>query len=263
MKKQREEFHSAFENLQVKKRALGEKEAKLRHYMQKFDNVLKEHNTRRCRAVRKAKDERQLTEQKQTQLCALRNKTKELIQERQCLKRQLHKDTLNLTYLENVVQASEQFHEPQQLIHSFRTLMLDQENLLCIIQEKQDCSENARAELARQTEQHVDILLRYNNKLSQLQSKLEEILAERMIWESKWNHIQDTAAKKVMLIGTIKMAVFNVYQGLCKTSGHVEDSPTAPEDTIKLLEKIQSLFVSWMPIWESINSQNQLWTAHQ
>lgn len=56
--------------------------------------------------------------------------------------------------------------------------------------------------------------------------------------ESKWAHIQNTAAKKTLLLGTIKMATFNLYRGECKMANHSGQAPFSPEDTLKQLDMV-------------------------
>jgi hypothetical protein len=60
--------------------------------------------------------------------------------------------------------------------------MLTREDLVRTTQQNQDSTENARAQLARFTEQSNDTLLHYNNTLAQLQSQLDKARAEGMIW---------------------------------------------------------------------------------
>jgi len=57
-------------------------------------------------------------------------------------------------------------------------------------------------------------------------------------WESKWTHIQNTAAKKTLLLGRVKIATHNLFQLVNK---HLkQQAATVPlENTALQLDKIQ------------------------
>ena len=48
-------------------------------------------------------------------------------------------------------------------------------------------------------------ILGYNNRLSGLQMRLDDAEGDAVYWESVWNRIITTAAKKTLLLGRIKM----------------------------------------------------------
>ena len=48
-------------------------------------------------------------------------------------------------------------------------------------------------------------ILGYNNQLAGLQTWLDAAQSQAVKWESKWTHIKNTAAKKTLLLGRIKM----------------------------------------------------------
>ena len=48
-------------------------------------------------------------------------------------------------------------------------------------------------------------ILGYNNQLAGLQTRLDAAQSQAVKWESKWTHIKNTAAKKTLLLGRIKM----------------------------------------------------------
>ncbi|XP_013991562.1 coiled-coil domain-containing protein 42 [Salmo salar] len=254
---QREDFESTLRALRIRKDELIEKEGQMKEYLQKFDNFLKENEVKRCRAVRKAGRERELTNQKKVDLLTLQEEMKALVKERDRLEKRVQKNAIYPHYLDKVVQASEQFQEARQVMSRYDTLMLTREDLVRTTQQNQDSTENVRAQLARFTEQSNDTLLHYNNTLAQLQSQLDKARAEGMIWESRWAHIQNTAAKKTLLLGTIKMATLNLYQCVCKRAKDTGESPIAPEDTIKQLEKIQTFLADLICIWEEVNKPDQ------
>uniref|UniRef100_A0A674BQV0 Uncharacterized protein n=1 Tax=Salmo trutta TaxID=8032 RepID=A0A674BQV0_SALTR len=143
--------------------------------------------------------------------------TKALIKERDCLGKRVQKNAIYPHYLDKVVQdlRSIQFQEARQVMSRYGTLMLTQEDLVPTTQQNQDSTEKAR-----------------------LQSQLDKAHAEGIIWESRWAHIQNTAAKKTLLLCTIKMATINLYQSVCKRAKDTGDLPVAPEDPPKQLEKV-------------------------
>ncbi|XP_055787262.1 coiled-coil domain-containing protein 42-like [Salvelinus fontinalis] len=159
-----QDFESTLRALRIRKDELIEKKGQMKEYLQKFDNFLKENEVKRCRAVRKAGREKELTNQKQVDLLTLQEEMKALVKERDRLEKRVQKNAIYPHYLDKVVQASEQ--------------------------------------------------------------------------ESRWAHIQNTAAKKTLLLGTIKMATLNLYQCVCKRAKDTGESPISPEDTVKQLEKV-------------------------
>ncbi|XP_036448110.1 coiled-coil domain-containing protein 42-like [Colossoma macropomum] len=230
----------------------------MKDYQQKFDNFLKDNEAKRCRAMRKVNRERELTNKKQADLLALQEEMKSLVKERDKLMKRVKKNAIYPRFLDKVVQASPQFQEVRQLMSRYYTLKLMSEDLLQITQQNQESMEKSQAQLAHFTKQGNDTILQYNNTLSHLQSQLDEARAEGMIWESRWAHIQNTAAKKTLLLGTIKMATLNLYQSVCKRAKDTGDAPIAPEDTLKQLEKIQTFLSDLISMWEEVSRSRSL-----
>ncbi|XP_063063977.1 coiled-coil domain-containing protein 42-like [Engraulis encrasicolus] len=255
MRNQKEDFDTTLRALRVRKDELHGKEEQMREYLQRFDNFLKDNEMKRCRAVRKAGLERELTNQKMEDLCLLQKEMKALNQQREHLEVQVKKNAIYPNYLHRVTQISEQFQEARQVMSRYDTLIQTREDLVQTTQQNQDLTENARAQLNRYIEQSNDTLLNYNNTLAQLQSKLDHAREEGMIWESRWAHIQNTAAKKTLLLGTIKMATLNLYQSVCKHSKETRENLVTPEDTPKQLEKIQMFLTDLISIWEEVSKQ--------
>uniref|UniRef100_A0A4W4GXQ0 DUF4200 domain-containing protein n=1 Tax=Electrophorus electricus TaxID=8005 RepID=A0A4W4GXQ0_ELEEL len=144
---------------------LKEKEDQMMKYLQKFDHFLKDNEVKRRLAVRKARREREMTNQKQPELHTLQEEMKSLVKVRDELARRVKRNDVYHNYLDKVVQASRQ--------------------------------------------------------------------------ESRWAHIQNTAATKTLLLGTVKIAIFYLYQIVRKRAKDAEETPLAPEDTFKQLDKVQ------------------------
>lgn len=64
--------------------------------------------------------------------------------------------------------------------------------------------------------------------------------------ESRWAHIQNTAAKKTLLLGTIKMATLNLFQIVSKQLK--ETTTVSLEDTHKQLDMVRGS-ASALPSW--------------
>ncbi|XP_004058613.3 coiled-coil domain-containing protein 42 isoform X2 [Gorilla gorilla gorilla] len=73
--------------------------------------------------------------------------------------------------------------------------------------------------------------------------------------ESRWAHIQNTAAKKTLLLGTIKMATLNLFQIVSKHMKEVTE--VALEDTHKQLDMIQQFIQDRSDIWAEVKKKEQ------
>ncbi|XP_055113602.1 coiled-coil domain-containing protein 42 isoform X3 [Symphalangus syndactylus] len=73
--------------------------------------------------------------------------------------------------------------------------------------------------------------------------------------ESRWAHIQNTAAKKTLLLGTIKMATLNLFQIVSKQLKEVTE--VALEDTHKQLDMIQQFIQDLSDIWVEVKKKEQ------
>uniref|UniRef100_A0A4X1VAV8 Coiled-coil domain containing 42 n=1 Tax=Sus scrofa TaxID=9823 RepID=A0A4X1VAV8_PIG len=73
--------------------------------------------------------------------------------------------------------------------------------------------------------------------------------------ESRWAHIQNTAAKKTLLLGTIKMATLNLFQIVSKQLK--EATFVSLEDTHKQLDMIQQFIQDLSDIWAEVKKKEQ------
>ncbi|XP_046946042.1 coiled-coil domain-containing protein 42 isoform X2 [Lynx rufus] len=73
--------------------------------------------------------------------------------------------------------------------------------------------------------------------------------------ESRWAHIQNTAAKKTLLLGTIKMAALNLFQIVSKQLK--ETAAVSLEDTHKQLDMIQQFIQDLSDIWTEVRRKEQ------
>ncbi|KAM8917545.1 LOW QUALITY PROTEIN: cilia- and flagella-associated protein 73-like [Spinachia spinachia] len=78
--------------------------------------------------------------------------------------------------------------------------------------------------------------LEKNSRLTQLYRDIEKMRAETLHWESKWNYIQETTARKTLMLGRIKMATLNLYE--MTIDSVEEDKDGVRNDTKTQLDKI-------------------------
>ena len=72
-------------------------------------------------------------------------------------------------------------------------------------QKNQEKVELEKQQLMKYTEEKNNEILSYNNQLAGLQTRLDKAQSAAVKWESKWTHIKNTAAKKTLLLGRVKM----------------------------------------------------------
>nr|XP_011726910.1 coiled-coil domain-containing protein 42 isoform X1 [Macaca nemestrina] len=148
-----------------------------------------------------------------------------------------------------------QFEEIHEVIARYKTLVSMHHDLMQSAQEGQEKIERAKARLARYMEEKDDEILQQNNELARLQMRFDHARSNVIIWESRWAHIQNTAAKKTLLLGTIKMATLNLFQIVSKQLKEVTE--VALEDTHKQLDMIQQFIQDLSDIWAEVKKKEQ------
>ncbi|XP_054312782.1 coiled-coil domain-containing protein 42 isoform X2 [Pongo pygmaeus] len=226
-------FQRRMETLNLRWEELGVKEAQLKAHIQKFEQFIQENDQKRIRAMKKANKERELKRQHMQELTKGKQEMVALRLEHQRLSAKLKDYSIFNKYLEKVVENSE-FEEIHEVIARYKTLVSMHHDLMQSAQEGQEKIERAKARLARYMEEKDDEILQQNNELARLQMRFDRAHSNVIIWESRWAHIQNTAAKKTLLLGTIKMATLNLFQIVSKQLKEVTE--VALEDTHKQLD---------------------------
>ncbi|XP_028914290.1 cilia- and flagella-associated protein 73 [Ornithorhynchus anatinus] len=234
---QKEEFQVKMESWKERQAELELKEKELKNSIIRFDKFLVEDAGKRNRAQDKAAREQQIAGRKEAEAAALREEASLLRREKERLKRRLEACGPFVQYLERVLAWTGQFQEVPELLARFGGLVATQAFLLGREQAQRREVELERLRLHQCMEERSDEILRHNNQLAQLRTQLERARARTLKWEAKWTRIQNTAARKTLLLGQIKMASFSLFQ---LVRSHTKRPPQVPlEDTEGQLDKVQ------------------------
>nr|XP_033813000.1 cilia- and flagella-associated protein 73 isoform X2 [Geotrypetes seraphini] len=225
LRAQKEEFQMKMESLQQRREELERKEEELKDSIFKFDKFLRENDSKRSRAEKKADAERLITAQKEKEVVRLQEEINLLTLRREKLGKSVEKYVIFQKYLQKVLEKSEEFQEISEMVNRFNTLLATQAKLVKRESDSQETMEQERAQLHQYTEEMQNAILQLNNKLAGLKIKLEKAQSTTLQLEAKWAHILNTAVKKILLLGQIKMATFNIFQILTKQMRQQPDIP--------------------------------------
>uniref|UniRef100_A0A3Q0QVW1 DUF4200 domain-containing protein n=1 Tax=Amphilophus citrinellus TaxID=61819 RepID=A0A3Q0QVW1_AMPCI len=145
------------------------------------------------RVIEKAEKERKSVLQKEAEIRRLKGECATLTGEKQELEHQVQRLSVYRDFMEQLLKITKVLQVLK------KSITINQ-----VIEH--------RKTLLELEEQHNLLLLQRNNQVSWLQTELEKTRSEGLIWERKWSHIQETAAKKTLKLGQIKMATLNLYE---------------------------------------------------
>ncbi|XP_071478707.1 coiled-coil domain-containing protein 42 homolog [Diadema antillarum] len=245
---QKEEFQMKMESLQQRREELERKEYQLKESLLKFDKFLKENDSKRARAVKKAHDEKDLKRSKEKEISRLLEEKRELQNQKDRLLQRLNKHRLFHRFLERTLESAEEFHEIREVIARHETLVATHRDLVEKANRTQDAVEKEKGRLGKFTEEKNNEILHYNNQLAVLQTQLDKAQSEAVKWESVWTHIKNTAAKKTLLLGRIKMATHNLFQLVNRHS----KTSSGTDNTLEQLTKIQMFIMDLTQITTEI-----------
>uniref|UniRef100_A0A8B9ZTE7 DUF4200 domain-containing protein n=1 Tax=Anas zonorhyncha TaxID=75864 RepID=A0A8B9ZTE7_9AVES len=215
LEEKEEAFRERMKAIACQWRDLQIKEAQLKAYMKKSRRVLQENDKLRTQALKKARREREMKMQKQSELLRAKTELEALKNKHQKLSDRVQKYSVFSKYLEDVVKTSH-FEEIQKVIWRYKTLMRMNKDLLQAERGRREASEQAKELLAQYTKEKEEEILKYNNELAQLKLHFDEAHSDVLTWESRWAHIQKTATQRTLELGTIRMAILNLFYCICK-----------------------------------------------
>ncbi|KAM8813451.1 coiled-coil domain-containing protein 42 isoform 1-T1 [Rhynchonycteris naso] len=254
MLQKKETFQRRMEALNLRWEELSIKEAQLKSHIQKFEQFIQENDQKRIRALKKANKERDLRRQRVREVARAKQEIAALRMRHQQLTAKVQDYSIFNKFLEKVVETSE-FEEIHEVMARYKTLVSMHYDLMQSAQEGQEKIERAKAKLAHYMEEKDDEILQHNNELARLQMRFDRARSDVIIWESRWAHIQNTAAKKTLLLGTVKMATLNLFQIVSKQLK--ETTYVSLEDTHKQLDMIQQYIQDLSDIWAEVKKKDQ------
>ncbi|KAM4603220.1 coiled-coil domain-containing protein 42-like, partial [Discoglossus pictus] len=214
-----------------------------------------ENEQKRLRAVKKAARERDLRSQRVKELQVLLDECEVLRRKRMRLQNQIHKYTKFHQYLEWVVEASDEFQEVCDVVSRYHTLVATSSYLQKGALEAQSAIERAKGQHSHYLDETSDAIVQINNQLGLLQTRLEETQNQSLVSQSRWTHIQNTVAKKTLLLGTIKMAAMNLFKSIRWHSR--ESEQVAPDDTVRQLQMIEEYIRDLSDIWDEVKRKER------
>ncbi|XP_048412632.1 coiled-coil domain-containing protein 42 homolog isoform X2 [Stegostoma tigrinum] len=212
-----------------KRRELAEVEAALA--AQKEENDAKQ-----SRARSKISIETELTKQKEKDISRLNNELDDLIIKRNRLKKKVESYAVYPKFLEKVIKMSKEFQDIRMVNIRFETLFVTHNLLLTKYHEDQEIIKTLKSNHNNIMKEKENEIMMYHNALAALTHQLEAAKAKTIKGESVWAHIQNTAAKRTLVLGMTKMAIFNLYMHVRKAEMKLG---TLAEDTDIQLQAVQ------------------------
>ncbi|XP_028283033.1 coiled-coil domain-containing protein 42 homolog [Parambassis ranga] len=237
-------------------KALGKREEELTR-----DNECKEDLIKRFSSSLKDKTaalaewEKREVFQKQAQLETLKEEIAQLVKRKEELERQVQIHSVYKDIIEKLCSMS-LFEDVDALTAHLENLNYIRAKYTNRLAEMEERMEQERKEQLMMKEKHTFLLLQENTEFLQLQNELTEARSEALKWERIWNHIKDTASKKTLELGKIKMATHNLYEMTKGTLGGVEN--VHRNDTEKQLDHIILFFEDHVDILKQYDAHLRL-----
>ncbi|XP_053939646.1 coiled-coil domain-containing protein 42-like [Cuculus canorus] len=263
----REDFMERMGVIAQRWRDLHAREAQLKAHVETSEETLKERAGMRIHTLKKARKEREKKMQMERELVRAEETLEALKNQHHKLSKKVQKFSIFKDYLEEVVKVSE-FKDIQELIEHNKTLMRMCKDQLRSQKVHKEMSEQAQVLLDQHMAEKEAEIQQHQNELKQLLLCFDQAQRDVQQWVRKWGvgmgrsprpgcvktsrwlipkpwhdgktvlaDIQDTATKKVLELGTIKLTILNLFRSLSAyRKAHLKVSQ---DDSLRQLDMIQ------------------------
>ncbi|GAA6095067.1 coiled-coil domain-containing protein 42 homolog [Tachysurus ichikawai] len=222
-------------------------------------NLQKKNNKKQqIKAEMQVRDIKKMIKENQEILQKLNKKLSALSVEQQ--RQKAETSCINSTYIDAMVQQSEQFQDIQELFRHYNTQKLVQEELKDNIEKKKLELENYQAELTRMKDEHYLTQMTLEARIHHLNYKLDVAKENAELWERAWEDIQWTGEKKKFQLFEINMAIFNFCKIIWDTGIEIP-KPDTKVEIMAMLDKIQEFVCDLKLLWELHKAENETY-AH-
>lgn len=116
------------------------------------------------------------------------------------------------TYLESVLESSEEFQEIPELLSRYETLKSTNEDLIKRQEEVEKATQEVKDQLQSYVHEKADEIVVYNNRIAQLKREIEAYDIEASTRESNKDSAMTAAAQKTLEFGQVILATQNLFQ---------------------------------------------------
>ncbi|KAF3702372.1 Coiled-coil domain-containing protein 42 [Channa argus] len=198
-----------------------------------FDIFLQDQKTEK--AIEKAEREKQEVLQMKAELLSLNEEYAQKNHRKEELDLEIQRHSVYSDVIAQAMKMTE-FKEVESLALYLRNLLLCRDKFHSDLSVAQKNVLQQRKTLKSLKDEFKTMQLEKYDELLQAQAEFDAARVEGSKWEKEWQHIQDTAAKKTLFVGQIKMGVLNLYE---MTGGILEEEGVSINDTETQLEKIK------------------------
>uniref|UniRef100_A0A8C6NCN8 Uncharacterized protein n=1 Tax=Melopsittacus undulatus TaxID=13146 RepID=A0A8C6NCN8_MELUD len=162
-------------------------------------------------ALKKATRKREEKVQKEFELLTANRELEVWRNKHEKLYNTVQKYSIFRRYLEDVVKIS-QFVDTQEVISHYKMLLRLHKDLEQSQERHKEKSEQGSVFLDQYIAEKEAEILQCKHKLLELQQHFDQAKEDAQLWETRWADIQKTSSKKALELGTIRMAILNLFQ---------------------------------------------------
>lgn len=208
----KQDFDTKMENLRQRREHLQSEELLLKKKILHQDKYIIDNETRRTRALKKAKDNQEMCKVRDKEIERLRSELQRLEQHRARLLDQLSKQSIFEKFLTQVMALSTEFIDIRSIISRYHTLKQLYEDL----HEKQLRNEELLKEykdsMYELMENHNTRVLHHNIDLADMQARFDRAHSRVVDGEAALVRLDAEVAAKTIMFGNIVTVTTNIYR---------------------------------------------------